>query len=465
MSLSHSQDHLTLVERVMAEVRQRIARRARAPGAMAPATRASATAMGVSKSTVVEAYDRLAAEGVIQARRGSGFYVAGHMPPLALSELEPRLDRSIDPLWVSRQSLEAGPDVLMPGCGWLPASWMPQEGLRRGLRDLARAEPLNLTDYGPPLGQPALRQLLARRLAEHGVEASPNQIILTESGTQAIDLVCRFLLEPGDTVLVDDPCYFNFQAMLRAHRVKVVSVPYTPAGPDLEAFAQALTDHAPRLYITNSGPHNPTGAMLSPVAAHRILKLAERHDLTIIEDDIYADFEHEPAPRLAAYDGLERVVSIGSFSKTLSAAARCGHIAARADWIEGLIDLKVATSFAGGHLAAELVLAILKDGAYRRYLVALRERLARARGETSARLKALGLTPWVEPKAGMFLWCALPDGLDAGQVAQRALAQEVVLAPGNAFSLTQSAGGYLRFNAAQSGDSRVYEVLRSAMAG
>ncbi len=111
------------------------------------------------------------------------------------------------------------------------------------------------------------------------------------------------------------------------------------------------------------------------------------------------------------------------------------------------------------------MLAILKDGAYRRYLVALRERLARARGETSARLKALGLTPWVEPKAGMFLWCALPDGLDAGQVAQRALAQEVVLAPGNAFSLTQSAGGYLRFNAAQSGDSRVYEVLRSAMAG
>ena len=195
------------------------------------------------------------------------------------------------------------------------------------------------------------------------------------------------------------------------------------------------------------------------------MKLAERHDLLIVEDDIYADFEHEPAPRLAAFDGLDRVISIGSFSKTLSAAARCGYIAARPAWIEGLIDLKVATSFGGGHLAAELVLAILKDGGHRRYLDSLRERLARARGETSARLVALGLTPWTQPTAGMFLWCVLPDGLDSGEVAQRALAQGVVLAPGNAFSLSQSAGSYLRFNAAQSADPRVYEVLSSAMDG
>lgn len=449
----------------MSEVRRRIAGRALAPGAKAPSIRAFAAAMGVSKSTVVEAYDRLAAEGVIQSRRGSGFYVAGHTPPLALSELEPRRDRSIDPLWVSRQSLEAGPDALKPGCGWLPVSWMPEEGIRRGLRSLARADARNLTDYGPPLGSPALRQLLARRMAEHGVEASPSQIMLTESGTQAIDLVCRFLLEPGDTVLVDDPCYFNFHAMLRAHRVKVVGVPYTKAGPNIEAFAEVLAEHSPRLYITNSGPQNPTGASLSPVTAHRILKLAERHDLLIVEDDIYADFEHEPAPRLAAFDGLDRVISIGSFSKTLSAAARCGYVAARPAWIEGLIDLKVATSFGGGHLAAELVLAILKDGGHRRYLDSLRERLARARGETSARLMALGLTPWIQPTAGMFLWCALPGDLDSGDVAQRALAQGVVFAPGNAFSLSQSAGSYLRFNAAQSADPRVYEVLASSMDG
>ncbi|WP_163363505.1 aminotransferase class I/II-fold pyridoxal phosphate-dependent enzyme, partial [Enterobacter cloacae] len=87
---------------------------------------------------------------------------------------------------------------------------------------------------GTPLGLAPLRQLLVRRMGEYGIEASPNQIVLTESGTQAIDLLCRLLLEPGDTVLVDDPCYFNFHALLRAHRANIVGVPYTPTGPDLD---------------------------------------------------------------------------------------------------------------------------------------------------------------------------------------------------------------------------------------
>lgn len=454
----------TRVEQVMAALRGRIATRSLQPGARAPSIRAMAEGMSVSKSTVVEAYDRLAAEGVVEARRGSGFYVAGRAAPFALSEIGPRLDRSIDPLWISRQSLEAGPGVLKPGCGWLPADWMPQDAVRRAMRALARAERVNLTDYGPPLGLAPMRALLSRRLAERGVEAAPTQIMLTESGTQAIDLVCRFLLEPGDAVIVDDPCYFNFHAMLRAHRAHVVGVPWTHHGPDLEAFEQLLAAHRPRLYITNSGPQNPTGATLSPVVAHRLLKLAERHDLTIIEDDIYADLEHEPAPRLAAFDGLERVVHIGSFSKTLSAAARCGFVVARPDWIEGLADLKVATSFGAGQLSAELVLSILTDGGYRRYLTALRERLARARGETLRRLGALGLSPWIEPQAGLFLWMRLPGGLDAGKVAQRALAGGVVLAPGDAFSPSQTASSYLRFNVAQSGEARLYEVLARAMA-
>ncbi|RUU68857.1 PLP-dependent aminotransferase family protein, partial [Mesorhizobium sp. M2C.T.Ca.TU.009.01.2.1] len=346
----------TLVETVMAAIRQRIAARTLTPGARLPSIRAMAKSMQVSKSTVVEAYERLAAEGTIRSRPGSGFYAAGQLAPLSLAEIGPRLDRAVDPLWVSRQSLEAGEDMLKPGCGWLPASWMPQAALRRALRTAARADDVALADYGTPLGLPPLRQLLARRMAGHGVEVSPDQIMLTDCGTQAIDLLCRFLIEPGDAVLVDDPCYFNFHALLRAHQAKVVGVPYTPSGPDIELFAEALAEHRPRLYITNSGIHNPTGAILSPVTAHRLLKLADQADLTIVEDDIFADFEHSPAPRLAAFDGLQRVVQIGSFSKTLSASVRCGFIAAPPDWMEGLTDLKIATTFGGTRLSAELVL-------------------------------------------------------------------------------------------------------------
>ncbi|RVC80261.1 PLP-dependent aminotransferase family protein [Mesorhizobium sp. M4A.F.Ca.ET.022.05.2.1] len=455
----------TLVETVMATIRQRIAARSLTPGARLPSIRAFAKSMRVSKSTVVEAYERLAAEGTIRSRPGSGFYAAGQLAPLSLAEIGPRLDREVDPLWVSRQSLEAGDEVLKPGCGWLPAAWMPQAALRRALRTAARADDVALADYGTPLGLAPLRHLLVRRMAGHGIEASPEQIMLTESGTQAIDLLCRFLIEPGDTVLVDDPCYFNFHALLRAHRAKVVSVPYTPSGPDIDLFAEVLAEHRPRLYITNSGIHNPTGAILSPVTAHRLLKLADQADLTIVEDDIFADFEHSPAPRLAAFDGLNRVVQIGSFSKTLSASVRCGFIAAPRDWIEQLTDLKIATTFGGGRLAAELVLTLLKDGSYRKHVEALRIRLARAMAETSARLKSIGITPWIDQPAGLFLWCSLPEGVDAAEVARRALTDNVVLAPGNAFSLSGTASRFLRFNVAQSGDEHIFTALAAAMSG
>lgn len=453
----------TLIGHVIATIKQRIAGRTLTPGAQLPSIRALAQMLKVSKSTIVEAYERLAAEGIIRSRPGAGFYVAGNLAPLSLADIGPKLDRAIDPFWISRQSLDAGDAVLKPGCGWLPSSWMPEEALRRSLRTLARAPGAILTDYGTSLGLPALRQLLARRMSERGMQASPEQLLLMESGTQAIDLLCRFLIEAGDTVLVDDPGYFNFHALLRAHRAKVIGVPYTPTGPDVELFAQAVSEHRPRLYITNSAVHNPTGATLSPVTAHRVLKLADQAGMTIVEDDIWADFEHTPAPRLAAFDGLNRVVHIGSFSKTLSASVRCGYIAAPREWIDGLIDLKIATTFGGARLSSELVLTLLKDGGYRKHMESVRSRLSEAMGETIARLKPMGLKPLIPEPSGIFLWCRLPDGIDATDVAHRALANNVMLAPGNAFSVSQTASSFLRFNVAQCSDERIFKALKTAM--
>jgi DNA-binding transcriptional MocR family regulator len=224
-----------------------------------------------------------------------------------------------------------------------------------------------------------------------------------------------------------------------------------------------LKEHAPRLYITNSGVHNPTGATLSPVIAHRLLKLADSSRLVIVEDDIFADFETNPAPRLAAFDGLSRVVHIGSFSKTISASVRCGYIVARPDWLEGLADLKIATSFGGGRLSAEIVLAALTDSGYRKHMESVRLRLAIEMESTVRRLESLGIRPWIVPQAGMFLWCRLPEGVDAAAIARKCLEERVVLAPGNAFSQSQNASDYLRFNVAQSTDAKVFSVLDRAL--
>lgn len=458
-----SNEPATLVERVASSVRDRIASGALGPGARLASIRRAAEAMQVSKSTVVEAYDRLVAEGRIVARPGSGFTVAPRPTPMSPAEAGPRPDRAIDPFWVSRQALEVGGERAIPGSGWVPASWMPQDALRKALRAVSRGPASTLADYATPLGSPALRDLIGRRMAAQGLVVPSDQIVLTESGTQAIDLVCRLKLEPGAAVMVDDPCYFNFQAMLKVHRARIVAVPMTPTGPDTAAMERLATEHRPRLYLTNSGIHNPTGASLAPATAHRILKIAEASDLTIVEDDAFADFEAETSPRLAALDGLNRVIRIGTFSKTLSASIRVGHIAARPDWIEALVDMKIATGFGTGRLAAEVVRTVLEDGSYRRHVLALQARLAAARDKVVRNLAAIGIEPWVEPRGGVFLWCRLPDGLDSGEIAARALKEGVVLAPGNVFSPSQTASAFLRFNVAQSLDSRLYKVLAAAM--
>jgi DNA-binding transcriptional MocR family regulator len=450
---------------IMQAIRSRVASRALGPGDRLPSIRGFAATMKVAPSTVVEAYDRLAAEGLIRARRGSGFFVsASALPPLALAQTEPRRPRAVDPFWVSRQSLDADEATVMPACGWLPAEWMPHEALRRALRGLARGDDHVLTDYGSARGSLPLRRLLQARLSNVGIDASAEQLMLTASGTQAIDLICRFLLRPGDTVLVDDPCYFNFLALLRAHQVKIASVPMTPSGPDMARFEAILAAAQPRLYITSAALHNPTGATLSLQTAHRLLNAAAAHGLTIVEDDILADFEPEPSIRLAALDGLSRVILIGSFSKTLSASMRCGTVAARADWIEDLVDLQIATGFGGpSALAAEALSRVLTGSFYRKHIEELRNRLSRARRVTVDKLRRVGIEPWLMPRGGYQLWCRLPEGCDSAEVARAALEENVVLAPGNVFSAAQTASQMMRFNVAHCDDPRLMPVLQRAL--
>ena len=256
---------LTLVETVAAAITDRIASRQLMPGARLPSVRAFAEAMGVSKSTVVEAYDRLGAEGAIVARRGSGFYVAGKTRPLCLKAVGPQLDRAVDPLWITRQSMQAGPDLVMPGSGWLPSAWMPERG--DPARPCASSHAVRRPTWSHTTSPSAFHPYAHRSPGawrRKGSRPAPIRSCWSIRATQALDLLCRFLLEAGDTVLVDDPCYFNYHGLLRAQRARVVGVPMTPNGPDLATLAMHLAEHRPRFYLTNSALQNPTGSILAP---------------------------------------------------------------------------------------------------------------------------------------------------------------------------------------------------------
>ncbi len=458
--------HQTRTSAIMETIRQRIATRALVPGDRLPSIRQFAKTMQASPSTIVQAYDRLAAEGVIAPRQGSGFYVTGRaLPPLSLADANTPAARAVDPFWVSRQSLDSDPAVLKPGCGWLPTDWMPDEALRKAFRAVARGKGNILSDYGSTRGALRLRHLLTSQFSEEGLDISPDQVLLTGSGTQAVDLICRLLVRRGDTVLVDDPCYFNFQALLKAHEIRIVGVPYTATGPDTEAFERIVLQEKPRLYITNSALHNPTGATLSPQTAFRLLSTAAASGVLIVEDDIFAEFETAPSPRLAVMEGLEHVIRIGSFSKTLSASVRCGYIAARKDLIEGLIDLQVATSFGGpSPVITEVIADVLEGGSYRKHMLEIKRRLEKSRKTVIRKLETLGISPWTVPKAGFYVWCRLPDGQDSTDIALRSMADKIIHAPGNVFSVSQSASPFMRFNVTQCEDERVFRSLEMMLA-
>ncbi len=457
-----------LQEQVVAALRAAIAAKRRLPGEKLPSIRKLASANRISPFTAVEAYDRLIAQGLITARPKSGFFVAGREAPLTLVVREAAPGRAqpdaVDPVWMMRQSLSLDDRVVHSACGWLPDSWLPEAGIRRALRGIAAMPGAPLLQYGHPLGYLPLRQQIRLRLAELDIAASPEVILLTDGASQAIDLVCRHLLQPGDAVLVDDPGYFNYHAVLRAHRVRALAVPVTRDGIDLAALERLAAAEQPKLYLTNPHLQNPTGLSLAPGPAHRLLNLAQRFDFRIIEDDVFRDFQAVPTPRLAALDGFARVLHLGGFSKSISAALRVGFIAGPEETIRHLTDLKLATTFGNNQVAAQVVHRLLEDGSYRKHVAGLREKLRKATPPLRRRLEALGLRLWAETEPGMFLWMELPPKApDASVLAARAIAQGVVLAPGSVFSPSRQWQRFLRINIAQSIPARLTEVLAAEL--
>ncbi|WP_269533838.1 PLP-dependent aminotransferase family protein [Chitinimonas sp. BJYL2] len=457
-----------LVEQIVDQFIARIGDKSLRAGSRLPSIRGFAAEYHVSKFTVVEAYDRLVALGYVQSRRGSGFFVASRLEAHTHSPVrrEPPLRRCVDSLWLLRQdALTTDNDIVKPGCGWLPADWMPQAELEKALRDLTRRSNPRLTAYGEPFGYRPLRQQLCVRLAELEIEAQPEQIVLTHGAMQALDLIARYFVDEGDAVLVDDPGFFNVFANQKLNGARLYGVPRTANGPDVVVLEKLLAEHKPKLFITNSVLHNPTGTSLNRATAHRCLQLAEKYDLTIVEDDIYSDFQTGPGERFAALDQLHRVIYIGSFSKTLSANLRVGFIAADPKRAQDLCDLKLLTGLSTSEASERVIHAMLTEGAYRKHMERVRTRLKQAADVALPRLESLGFEFWAQPTGGMFAYAKLPGIADAAPLAQAALGEGLMLGPGVLFCPDNGPSPWLRFNMAHMQHERAWHWLAKVAAG
>lgn len=453
----------SLVDQIVRSIEARIDDKLLRSGARMPSIRQFAETHGVSRFTVVEAYDRLVAKGYMESRRGSGFYVRERSPMIAAGNPRPAEmpPQQLDVVWLVRNMFRQYPAQHTPGSGLLPSDWLDGELIANGLRAISRQNLSLLLQYGNPQGFLPLRQQLQLKLAELEIAATPEQIVTTSGITQGLDLVARHFAQPGDTIFVDDPAWFLMFGSFATLGAKVVGIPRLPDGPDIAKLAELAAVHKPRFYVINSVLHNPTSTSLSAAKAFQILKIAEQHDFTIVEDDIYCDLHPgsavQPATRIASLDQLNRVIYLGGFSKTLAANLRVGFIATSEDMAKRLSDRKMLSTLTTSDIGERIVYKILSEGHYRKHVDRLRSKLDTVRDKTVKQLERVGLTIDITTPAGMFVWA--DTGRDTHVLTEKALEHGILLAPGSLFSPSQLPSTRMRVNVASASDVSVLRFL------
>ena len=423
-------------------------------GSRLPPIRELSDLMNVGKSTVVDALDRLRAKGLVVSRQGSGHFV--HR-----SSATPKLDAGPDllpqdTLSVVRRAVLQDNGALRPGAGFLPSSWLPADELLKAVRGTLRDASLRMGEYGVAAGYPPLREALRVKLAAMGIEVPVEQIVTTANTVQAIDMLMRLLIKPGDTVLLDDPCYFTMHTNLALHGAKVVTVHRGVEGMDLEAFERTVIAHRPVLYMTNNSLHNPTGHSFSPAQVYRLLELSHRYGFHIVEDDLYCDLQQRSTPRLAA-GGLDNVSYVSGFSKTLTANSRVSYAVLAPALAARMIGLKMAAGGMTSELAEQIICNMLSDGSYAKHTRRTVDRLYDSSNRVTRWLEESGCSVSSLPHEGLFIWTRLPQGYHAETLARKGLEIDLVLAPGTLLSKAPDACQHLRFNVAHSDSSQVRE--------
>jgi DNA-binding transcriptional MocR family regulator len=461
----------SLIDQIVRSVSARIDDKVLRSGARMPSIRQFAATHGVSAFTVVASYDKLVAKGYVESRRGSGFFVRERSPlntgersapgQVHADQRDEHEPKPLDVVWLIRNMFRQSPLQRVPGSGVLPVEWLDGPLIANALRSISRQGVTSLLNYGAPQGFLPLRQQLQLKMAELEIDAAPEQFVTTVGVTQALDLVAREFTRPGDTIFVDDPAWFLMFGSFAALGAKVIGIPRLPDGPDIARLAEMAALHKPKLYVINSVLHNPSSTSLSAAKAFQVLRLAEEHGFTIVEDDIYCDLHPgsavQPATRLAALDQLHRVIYLGGFSKSLSANLRVGFIATSAEWAQRLCDRKMLATLTTSDIGERVVYKILSEGLYRKHVDRVRAKLDGVRAKTVRQMEKVGLKVDLAPPAGMFVW--VDAGMDTNVLTERAMAEGLLLAPGSLFSPSQLPTSRMRLNVATMQEPTVWTFL------
>ena len=446
-----------LVDQIVLQIGQAIEEGRLRPGDRLPSIRRLASMLNVSPFTVSDAYQRASAQGLVISRAGSGYTVAdlrGETSP------RPWAAPALNAAWLLSDVFADHSVPTKAGCGWIPAEWLNATGLQHALRVLSRAPGARMGGYGHPYGMGRLREQIAARLRTAGLPVDTNRVLMTQGVTQALDIVVRTLFRPGDTVLVEDPGYCNLLQILKLAGLDVIGVAKTQDGVDLDQLGALIHQHQPKAIFVNTVLQNPSGVSFSKSCALSLIELAKTHDMWIIEDDIYRELAPGELPCMAALDGLQRVIYLSGFSKTISPMLRVGYLCAHESLLQSFARTKMAVGLTSSEVAERIVSNVLIEGHFDQHVSSLRAQLHHAHQLVARHFKELGIRLFAEPGAGLFLWAELPvEPRRANHTASQALDHGIWLAPGSYFRTLDQPSSWFRFNVANADSEALWRFI------
>ena len=451
-------------EPVYLQIRNRISRLIELggvkPGDRLPSIRELARSSQVNKLTVIEAYSVLEGDGLIHARQGAGYFI-NQQPltrPKAKSTFAPSQEVIIPEkgvnsfLDISNALLQAQTqkDFLNLSTGFPQSSGMDdlQRIARRAMKECVDG----LFRHNHPQGEPKLRSQIAHLLVQLGLEISPENLIVTNGSMQALALIAQHYIQPGDWVIVEAPTFFGFLSILQQTGARVIGIPMSAEGMNLQLLEQYLQSHQPKLIYTISSLHNPTGITTSVSHRRQLLALAEQYDCLVVEDNAYEWLNFEPTPPpIKALDQSDRVIYVGTFSKTLMPGLRLGFMVCTREEYQALAERKLLHDMHVSVMSQAIISEYLASGRYRHRLNHLRTINQQNR---NTMLQALEQhfpsgAAWTIPKGGVFLWVHLPKTVSMPPLCRQAAAEKVLISSGSAFFADQQGYPALRLSFAQ----------------
>jgi len=457
-----------LYERLASEIAEQIEQGLFRAGERLPGVRVFSGQRNISAATAVAVYRRLEEDGLIEARPRSGFYVRSR-PRIRIPE--PDISRpSVRPRAISGQQLAMQlskatnePHTVQLGAAVPGPGFLPERAVERALSSAARLHRQRVIGYAFPPGAPELRQQLARRMAECGCHTPADEIIVTNGCQEAIVLALRAVTEPGDVVAIESPTFYSLLQAIEALGLKALEIPTHPRdGLSLEALQLALEQWRVKACILVPNYSNPLGYLMPDERKQRLVALLARHQVALIEDDVYGDigFSQRRPSVCKAYDEEGMVLYCASFSKTLSPGLRVGWIAP-GRYREKVEYLKYVTNMATATAPQIAVAELLRSGAYERHLRKARDRYARA---VERMIEAVDRhfpegTRVTRPQGGFVVWVELGEPIDTFELSQRLLDRQISIAPGPIFSATQKYRNCLRLSCACEWDDQVERAL------